>query len=190
MTKKFNSTILNNSCPYALPEELVYARKLMDKLGQDSRAMMIGAGPGVFALAMLEGRKFHPWLYVVEINGFQYFDAHLSAGGVDMEKIVHVHGDSALKAKEFLHESFDLILVDGDHSYEGVSRDIEAWWEKLAPGGFLFFHDYLERDGGFDGAGDWQEGGTARAIADHLTDEWKLLKKVGISVVYKKVKPK
>jgi len=36
-----------------------------------------------------------------------------------------------------------LILIDGDHSYEGVCRDIRNYYPLLAPGGLLIFHDYL-----------------------------------------------
>lgn len=37
----------------------------------------------------------------------------------------------------------DVILVDGDHSYEGVYQDILKYFPLLAPGGLMIFHDYL-----------------------------------------------
>ena len=37
--------------------------------------------------------------------------------------------------------SLDLAFIDGDHSYEGVSRDIEHWLPALRPGGHLVLHD-------------------------------------------------
>ena len=37
----------------------------------------------------------------------------------------------------------DLILIDGDHSYEGVSQDIVDFYPLLSPGGIMMFHDYL-----------------------------------------------
>lgn len=43
---------------------------------------------------------------------------------------------------QFENESFDLILIDADHSYEGVYNDINAYLPKLKPGGELLFHDY------------------------------------------------
>lgn len=36
---------------------------------------------------------------------------------------------------------FDLILVDGEHSYEGKRRDLTAAWDILAPGGHLYVDD-------------------------------------------------
>ena len=38
--------------------------------------------------------------------------------------------------------SLSFINVDSDHSYEGVSTDIRAWWRKLKKGGVIAFHDY------------------------------------------------
>lgn len=35
-----------------------------------------------------------------------------------------------------------LLFIDGDHSYQGVSRDIAGWTPKVAPGGIVAFHDF------------------------------------------------
>lgn len=37
----------------------------------------------------------------------------------------------------------DFILVDGDHTYQGVRQDIENYYPFLAPGGIMLFHDWL-----------------------------------------------
>jgi predicted O-methyltransferase YrrM len=37
--------------------------------------------------------------------------------------------------------SIDLVFVDGDHSYEGVSRDVAHWVPALRRGGILLLHD-------------------------------------------------
>ena len=36
----------------------------------------------------------------------------------------------------------ELVFIDGDHRYESVRRDIEAWRPLLTPGGLLCGHDY------------------------------------------------
>jgi predicted O-methyltransferase YrrM len=36
---------------------------------------------------------------------------------------------------------YDLIFVDGDHSYEGVLKDYEYWRKAVKPGGCLAFHN-------------------------------------------------
>ncbi|MCH7526295.1 MAG: class I SAM-dependent methyltransferase [Planctomycetes bacterium] len=35
-----------------------------------------------------------------------------------------------------------LLLIDADHSYEGVRRDFELWSPHVRPGGIVVFHDY------------------------------------------------
>lgn len=37
---------------------------------------------------------------------------------------------------------FDLLFIDGDHSYESVKADWEAYKEFLRPGSIVVFHDY------------------------------------------------
>lgn len=39
-------------------------------------------------------------------------------------------------------ESVDAIFIDGDHSYEAVSKDLPFWWKKLKIGGWLLGDDY------------------------------------------------
>ena len=38
-------------------------------------------------------------------------------------------------------EAFDLVLVDGDHSYEGGMADLVNTWPLVKPGGCVVFHD-------------------------------------------------
>lgn len=40
-------------------------------------------------------------------------------------------------------KSADVILVDGDHHYEGVYQDILDYYPLLSPGGIMIFHDFL-----------------------------------------------
>lgn len=37
----------------------------------------------------------------------------------------------------------EFIFVDGDHTYEGVKQDIIDYYQLLAPGGIMLFHDFL-----------------------------------------------
>lgn len=48
---------------------------------------------------------------------------------------------SSSKAVEAPTAFYDLIFVDGDHSYEGVLRDYEHWKTAIRPGGCLAFHN-------------------------------------------------
>ena len=44
--------------------------------------------------------------------------------------------------------SLDFVYVDGEHSYEAVSKDISDWWPKISPGGVLAGHDYNDDNPG------------------------------------------
>ncbi len=57
--------------------------------------------------------------------------------GSNLELIV---GDSQRDAYPEIHD-VDLLFIDGDHSYEGCTRDLENWYPKLVPGGHVLLHD-------------------------------------------------
>jgi len=44
------------------------------------------------------------------------------------------------------NESLDCVFVDGDHSYEAVSKDLDFWWQKVRSGGQLLGDDYWMTD--------------------------------------------
>lgn len=37
--------------------------------------------------------------------------------------------------------SLDFLFIDGDHTYEGVSRDADLWRPLVKPGGLIAYHD-------------------------------------------------
>jgi hypothetical protein len=41
-------------------------------------------------------------------------------------------------------EPISLLWIDGDHSYEGVKDDFEAWTPFVIPGGIIAFHDSID----------------------------------------------
>lgn len=52
---------------------------------------------------------------------------------------------SSTAANTFKDNSIDVVYLDGDHKYEAVAADIQAWWPKVRAGGILAGHDYIER---------------------------------------------
>jgi len=49
--------------------------------------------------------------------------------------------DTVEASKEFPDNYFDFVFIDGDHTYEGVKRDIEAWKPKVYLNGWIVGHD-------------------------------------------------
>jgi len=50
-------------------------------------------------------------------------------------------GDSGKLHKDF-EGPIHLLLIDGDHRYPAVRKDIEGWTPKIVPGGYVIFHDF------------------------------------------------
>jgi len=58
------------------------------------------------------------------------------------EKSVILKGLSYQMAENVPDNSIGLLYIDCDHSYEGVTNDIESWYDKVVSGGLIAFHDY------------------------------------------------
>lgn len=60
-------------------------------------------------------------------------------------KCVHIYKKSLDVVGDFEDESLDFIYLDGDHSYENVSKEIPLWQAKVKRGGLMGGHDYSKR---------------------------------------------
>jgi hypothetical protein len=58
------------------------------------------------------------------------------------KKSVLIHQPSTFASSLFTDRFFDVVYIDGDHSYENVKNDLAIWWNKVKIGGFLTGHDY------------------------------------------------
>jgi len=56
--------------------------------------------------------------------------------------ITPIRGDSVETASTYKDDSLDFVFIDGDHRYEFVKADIEAWVPKVKSGGIIAGHDY------------------------------------------------
>lgn len=59
-----------------------------------------------------------------------------------MDKIAVIKKDSIIASKDFSDNSLDFVYIDGNHSYECVKEDLNAWWPKVRKGGILAGDDY------------------------------------------------
>jgi len=55
--------------------------------------------------------------------------------------ITTLRGRSAEVGREWTRGPVDVLFIDGDHSYAGVTADIEAWVPHVRRGGLILFHD-------------------------------------------------
>ncbi len=40
---------------------------------------------------------------------------------------------------------FDLVFIDGEHTYEGALADVQNWGSRVRPGGLILMHDIVAR---------------------------------------------
>ncbi len=57
-------------------------------------------------------------------------------------KVTQLYGDSKVFDETPYLKAFDLIFIDGSHSYSYVKSDTEKALKMLAPGGTIVWHDY------------------------------------------------
>lgn len=60
--------------------------------------------------------------------------------------MVRHYSTDADAVKAILEVSFNLLIIDGDHSYEGVKFDYETYFPLLEAGGYLIFDDYNAKE--------------------------------------------
>lgn len=58
-------------------------------------------------------------------------------------KVEFLKGITWEMARHIKDDSLDLCYVDANHSFEGVTQDIKAWFPKVKEGGVMAFHDYF-----------------------------------------------
>jgi len=67
---------------------------------------------------------------------------HYNISSLDNDIIELRKGDSSKELSQFDDNYFDMLYIDGDHSYEGCKKDLNVAIKKVKPGGWIMGHDY------------------------------------------------
>jgi predicted O-methyltransferase YrrM len=150
----FSSNQLNHGI---ISQELDEASRLY-RVGRDipdGSVVEIGRfkGGSTFLLAAALSGRATLWSYDIHVAHDATFtgaelDDELRAAlrRYDFDRDVHlVVADS--RSVEPPPAPIRALLVDGDHSYEGVRADWDHWGARLAPGGHVLFHDAIDYGG-------------------------------------------
>jgi predicted O-methyltransferase YrrM len=88
------------------------------------------------------------------------FRRNVAGAGLDGHvKLYNMKSHDAIERHRADFDRVRLLFIDGDHSYEGVTRDVELFAPLLQPGGLIVFDDYHS-----DGVG------VVQAVREHIID--------------------
>jgi len=80
-------------------------------------------------------------------NNFEYVDLNecymnLREHFKSKSTVQVIKGDGIASLNSFPDETFDMVYLDADHSYEACKRDLQTSFNKVKKGGFIMGHDY------------------------------------------------
>lgn len=114
----------------------------------------------------MDGKGYDPTDYASKSMG-PHIEAAFDERMSKYDNLVKLKGFSYDLFKEFEDESLDFVYIDGDHTYEGVKKDILNFISKIRPNGFIGGHDYKPKWPGIMQAVDEQFGSP-----DYKYNDW------------------
>jgi hypothetical protein len=147
--------------PVVMRPEWLSLSSFIDYLDISNGVMVeIGSYAGESAEAFAKSGKFKeiycvdPWiddydmsLPLCQLCSFKAVEEEFDNRTIPYKCIYKCKGFSNEIVKQFTDSFFDLVYVDGDHSYGHVIEDITLWLPKLKKNGYMSGHDYGTKDG-------------------------------------------
>ncbi len=144
-----------------IPDEIAPCILTILESGESIKSYLeigVAAGGSTF----LFNHFFHPEKIVL-IDNNKHPKAGLRAEvlkGIDYQEIIGCSdAEESIKAISNLNTMFDVILIDGEHHYQGVKLDTVLYLPFLRKGGFLILHDSV-----------WPLGGIMRVVRELKID--------------------
>jgi predicted O-methyltransferase YrrM len=163
-----SSNLLNQGVSRLMIAEAAYVYRLVRSL-DDPAVVEIGRyrGGTTLLLAAAGGRVLSIDVDPAAADRDRTLIPELESRGL-ADRVTLIVADSHLHEVE--PASQDVVLVDGDHTYEGVLGDVDHWLPSLVPGGHLLLHDGLRPDPPRPWSDPWKVEGVRRACAELLDD--------------------
>ena len=152
-------------------EEVKMLKQLVRELPPNPVIINIGAERGTSTLAMLEERN-DAVIFSADIGPCESEKENIRKAGLDETKVIRLLGRSQ-DIGRFWPFYVDFVWVDGEHRYEAVKADIDAWLHKISTGGILAFHDYFEGEPPAH-----NPSGAGQAVRERMIDKYDLIASV------------
>ncbi len=141
--------------PFCLRESTEFVR---DNFGKGLTVAEVGVFEGINSESLLKHLNIKK-LYLIDPYFYEDIsdgsDMHLveyklkEAEEVAKEKVAKIKGDTEViflkmssdLAVDMIPDDMDFIYIDGNHSYDFVSKDIKNYWKKVKKGGLLAGHN-------------------------------------------------
>jgi predicted O-methyltransferase YrrM len=138
------------------------------------RIVQLGTHAGYSALLlgfMMRRMNVRRGLFTIDIDRELLAAARNWIARAELQEFVEIAERNSLDAattqvaKDFLRDDPVLIILDSSHEYGATLRELDLWYDALAPGGLLVVHDVSRFAQGFDVT---QSGGV-----QHAFNEWR-----------------
>ena len=127
-----------------------------------------------------------------DVRACRLYEVFLANIAPVAEHVQPVRSDSAAAAAQFADASVDFLYIDASHCYEGVLRDLVAWYPKVKPGGLIAGDDWCFADRGEFGVRnavlDFFAGAASRVTVEPGSEpnrewpQWSIVKPADLSV--------
>lgn len=126
--------------------EIDLVKDIARSLPKNPDVLCIGAGAGTVTLSVLEERS-DALYYSVDIltnESETTTNEHLRLQETQYGKtgqVIRIWGDSHIVGLRW-RVPLDMLVIDGDHSFNGIYGDLSIWYKHVKQGGYILCHDY------------------------------------------------
>jgi predicted O-methyltransferase YrrM len=175
----FVPTTIRNIAPdrsYLTRWEGAFLEGLAGSCPDPTRIVEVGTGRGLSLAHILIGLAHHTDVLVWSIDLEECEDGieHVQACQIPNWRYKCLVGDSVNYGRNWDDGKLDMIYLDGNHGYEGVKADAQAWMPHLKDDGIIAFHDYGNR-----------KHKVTKAVNESMKD-WKRIGRVGYLIAFEK----
>lgn len=112
----------------------------------------IGTASGGMLCSLARAARPDATLVAIDCEYSRERKAAFPVFGRHTQRIVCVEGssqslDTYARVRDVIGGTLDVLLIDGDHSYDGVRRDFELYVPLVRPGGLVILHDIVQDHG-------------------------------------------